>query len=226
MKAASAYITASRAAATSLPCCCSQAVRPIIRCRCLRPPTSRTKLRKAWRLSTWSASPRSRCSTAPHCAPRARASVWPRRRRLPRGCCLIHISRITAEHPYDHVLPPDPRYPEYNAYGLELDIDLLSLLTHSSVTRQRPRRSAQRAAAAAMAGMADRRRGAHAVCRAVARRASAAIFWRMRSRSTRSPRSTRRVRRPPAMRRSSRPAPTWRCCRMWAVASEMPSAAC
>jgi outer membrane protein TolC len=37
------------------------------------------------------------------------------------------------EHPYDHVLPPDPRYPEYNAYGLELDIDLLSLLTHSSV---------------------------------------------------------------------------------------------
>jgi outer membrane protein TolC len=36
-------------------------------------------------------------------------------------------------HPTDHVAPPDPRYPEYNEYGLELDIDLLALLTHSSV---------------------------------------------------------------------------------------------
>src|SRR5579862_7554645 len=43
-----------------------------------------------------------------------------------------HFS-YTAEHPYDHVNPPDPRYPEYNTYGLELDVDLLSLLTHSSV---------------------------------------------------------------------------------------------
>lgn len=43
-----------------------------------------------------------------------------------------HFS-FTAEHPYDHVLPGDPRYPEYNTYGLELDIDLVALLTHSSV---------------------------------------------------------------------------------------------
>lgn len=43
-----------------------------------------------------------------------------------------HFS-YTASHATDHVLPPDPRYPEYNEYGLELDVDLLALLTHSSV---------------------------------------------------------------------------------------------
>lgn len=41
--------------------------------------------------------------------------------------------QFAADHPYDRVYPADPRYPEYNTYGLELDIDLLSLLTHSSV---------------------------------------------------------------------------------------------
>lgn len=43
-----------------------------------------------------------------------------------------HFS-FTADHPNDRVKPGDPRSPEYNEYGLELDIDLLSLLTHSSV---------------------------------------------------------------------------------------------
>jgi outer membrane protein TolC len=43
-----------------------------------------------------------------------------------------HFS-YSAAHSYDHVRPPDPRYPEYNEYGLELDIDLQALLTHSSV---------------------------------------------------------------------------------------------
>ncbi len=41
--------------------------------------------------------------------------------------------QFAADHPYDRVYPGDPRYREYNTYGLELDIDLLSLLTHSSV---------------------------------------------------------------------------------------------
>jgi outer membrane protein TolC len=41
--------------------------------------------------------------------------------------------QFTADHPYDRVAAGDPRYPEYNTYGLELDIDLLSLLTHSNV---------------------------------------------------------------------------------------------
>ncbi len=37
------------------------------------------------------------------------------------------------EHPTDQVTSPrDPRYPEYNAYGLGLAIDLQALLTHSS----------------------------------------------------------------------------------------------
>lgn len=39
----------------------------------------------------------------------------------------------TADHPTDGViLPSDPRYPEYNAYGLGLTLDLQALLTHSS----------------------------------------------------------------------------------------------
>jgi outer membrane protein TolC len=39
----------------------------------------------------------------------------------------------SAEHPLDHVISPaDPRYPEYNAYGLGLSLDLQTLLTHSS----------------------------------------------------------------------------------------------
>jgi outer membrane protein TolC len=42
-----------------------------------------------------------------------------------------HFS-YSASHPTDHVSPPDPRYPEYDEYGLELDIDLLALLTHPS----------------------------------------------------------------------------------------------
>ena len=41
--------------------------------------------------------------------------------------------QATADHPHDHPRPGDPRYPEYNAYGLELDIDLQALLTHASV---------------------------------------------------------------------------------------------
>lgn len=41
--------------------------------------------------------------------------------------------QFAADHPYDRVYPRDPRYREYNTYGLELDIDLLALLTHSSV---------------------------------------------------------------------------------------------
>jgi cobalt-zinc-cadmium efflux system outer membrane protein len=37
------------------------------------------------------------------------------------------------DHPTDHVTgPPDPRFPEYNAYGLSLSVDLQALLTHSS----------------------------------------------------------------------------------------------
>lgn len=43
-----------------------------------------------------------------------------------------HFS-YSASHPTDRVSSPDPRYPEYNEYGLELDVDLLALLTHSSV---------------------------------------------------------------------------------------------
>lgn len=37
---------------------------------------------------------------------------------------------VSGAHPTDRVGPGDPRYPEVNAYGLELDVDLLSLLTH------------------------------------------------------------------------------------------------
>jgi outer membrane protein TolC len=40
---------------------------------------------------------------------------------------------FSASHATDRVGPADPRYPEVNAYGLELDIDLLSLLTHPAV---------------------------------------------------------------------------------------------
>ena len=40
---------------------------------------------------------------------------------------------LSGAHPYDRVLPGDPRYPEYDEYGLELDVDLLALLTHRSV---------------------------------------------------------------------------------------------
>jgi len=43
-----------------------------------------------------------------------------------------HFS-YSASHPTDHVLSPDPRYPEYSEYGLELDVDLLALLTRASV---------------------------------------------------------------------------------------------
>jgi len=43
-----------------------------------------------------------------------------------------HFS-LSGSHPTDRVSPADPRYPEYDEYGLELDIDLLALLTHSSV---------------------------------------------------------------------------------------------
>lgn len=40
---------------------------------------------------------------------------------------------FTFDHPTDHVSSnSDPRYPEYNAYGLGLSLDLKSLLTHSS----------------------------------------------------------------------------------------------
>ena len=41
---------------------------------------------------------------------------------------------LSGTHPTDRVGPGDPRYPEVNAYGLELDVDLLSLLTHPAVT--------------------------------------------------------------------------------------------
>src|SRR5579871_612276 len=37
------------------------------------------------------------------------------------------------DHPYDRVIDStDPRYPEYNAYGLGLSVDLQTLLTHRS----------------------------------------------------------------------------------------------
>lgn len=40
---------------------------------------------------------------------------------------------FTFDHPTDHVSSTsDPRYPEYNAYGFGLSLDLQSLLTHSS----------------------------------------------------------------------------------------------
>ena len=40
----------------------------------------------------------------------------------------------SAEHPTDHVVSyTDPRYPEYNAYGLGLAVDLQTLLTHSNM---------------------------------------------------------------------------------------------
>lgn len=38
----------------------------------------------------------------------------------------------SADHPTDHVGAADPRYPLYNAYGLGLNLDLQTLLTHSS----------------------------------------------------------------------------------------------
>src|SRR6185312_10070114 len=39
----------------------------------------------------------------------------------------------SVDHPVDHVISStDPRYPEYNAYGLGLSLDLQTLLTHSS----------------------------------------------------------------------------------------------
>jgi outer membrane protein TolC len=40
---------------------------------------------------------------------------------------------LSGTHPTDRVGAGDPRYPEVNAYGLELDVDLLSLLTHPAV---------------------------------------------------------------------------------------------
>lgn len=40
---------------------------------------------------------------------------------------------LSGDHPYDHPRPGDPRYPEYDEYGLELDVDLLALMTHRSV---------------------------------------------------------------------------------------------
>jgi len=40
---------------------------------------------------------------------------------------------FSVDHPTDRVISSaDPRYPEYNAYGLGLTVDLQSLLTHSS----------------------------------------------------------------------------------------------
>lgn len=40
----------------------------------------------------------------------------------------------STDHPTDgKVVAPDPRYPEYNAYGFGLALDLRTLLTHSSV---------------------------------------------------------------------------------------------
>jgi len=41
--------------------------------------------------------------------------------------------QVSASHATDRVGPADPRYPEVDAYGLELDVDLLSLLTHPAV---------------------------------------------------------------------------------------------
>ncbi len=39
----------------------------------------------------------------------------------------------TTDHPTDHVISStDPRYPEYNAYGFGLSLDLQALLTHAS----------------------------------------------------------------------------------------------
>jgi outer membrane protein TolC len=38
----------------------------------------------------------------------------------------------TADHPTDQVGTADPRYPLYNAYGLGLNLDLQTLLTHAS----------------------------------------------------------------------------------------------
>ncbi len=42
---------------------------------------------------------------------------------------------FAADHPNDHTKPTDRfhRYPEFNEYSLELDVDLLALLTHSDV---------------------------------------------------------------------------------------------
>ncbi len=40
---------------------------------------------------------------------------------------------FTADHPNDNPRPGTPRYPEYNEYGLELDVDLLALLTHPAL---------------------------------------------------------------------------------------------
>lgn len=42
---------------------------------------------------------------------------------------------VGAGHPDDHVTPHDPlhRYPEFNEYNLELDVDVLALLAHPSV---------------------------------------------------------------------------------------------
>jgi outer membrane protein TolC len=39
---------------------------------------------------------------------------------------------LTLDHPTDHVILGDPRFPEYNAYGLGLSVDLQALLTHAS----------------------------------------------------------------------------------------------
>lgn len=40
----------------------------------------------------------------------------------------------SGDYKMDHTIPPtDPRYPEYDAYGLELSVDLQTLLTHSSL---------------------------------------------------------------------------------------------
>ncbi|MFI4868591.1 MAG: TolC family protein [Steroidobacterales bacterium] len=40
---------------------------------------------------------------------------------------------LTLDHPTDHITSKsDPRYPEYNAYGLGVTVDLKALLTHSS----------------------------------------------------------------------------------------------
>lgn len=43
-----------------------------------------------------------------------------------------HFS-FNAAHPTDRIAPNDFRYPEFNEYGLELDVDVLSLLTHPTV---------------------------------------------------------------------------------------------
>lgn len=40
----------------------------------------------------------------------------------------------SGDYKMDHAIPPtDPRYPEYDAYGLGLSVDLQALLTHSSL---------------------------------------------------------------------------------------------